>query len=101
MTEGGPPVLVADDDDDIRSLVSFRLQRSGHRVIVASDGEEALALALEHPPDLAVLDVMKPKTDGYEWTRRLRGEDATRAMPVSLLTARAQEADVARGFESG
>jgi DNA-binding response OmpR family regulator len=101
MTEGEPLVLVADDDDDIRSLVSFRLQRSGYRVIVASDGEEALALALEHAPDLAVLDVMMPKLDGYEVTRRLRGEDATRAMPVILLTARAQEADVARGFESG
>jgi DNA-binding response OmpR family regulator len=101
MTEPEPLVLVADDDEDIRSLVSFRLQRSGYRVLVASDGEEALALALEHTPDLAVLDVMMPKLDGYEVTRRLRGEDATRAMPVILLTARAQEADVARGFESG
>jgi DNA-binding response OmpR family regulator len=101
MTEPEPLVLVADDDEDIRSLVSFRLQRSGYRVLVASDGEEALALALEHTPDLAVLDVMMPKLDGYEVTSRLRGEDATRAMPVILLTARAQEADVARGFESG
>jgi DNA-binding response OmpR family regulator len=101
MTEPEPLVLVADDDEDIRSLVSFRLQRSGYRVLVASDGEEALALALEHTPDLAVLDVMMPKLDGYEVVRRLRGEDATRAMPVILLTARAQEADVARGFESG
>jgi DNA-binding response OmpR family regulator len=48
-----------------------------------------------------VLDVMMPKLDGYEVTRRLRSEDATRAMPVILLTARVQDADVARGFESG
>ena len=96
-----PLVLVADDDEDIRSLVIFRLERSGYRVIAASDGEEALALALEHAPDLAVLDVMMPKLDGYEVTRRLRSEDATRAMPVILLTSRAQEADVARGFEAG
>jgi DNA-binding response OmpR family regulator len=96
-----PLVLVADDDEDIRSLVSFRLERSGYRVIAAADGEEALALALEHTPDLAVLDVMMPKLDGYEVTRRLRSEDTTRAMPVILLTSRAQEADVARGFESG
>jgi DNA-binding response OmpR family regulator len=101
MTEGEPLVLVADDDEDIRSLVTFRLEKSGYRVLVACDGEEALALALEHTPDLAVLDVMMPKLDGYEVTRRLRKEDTTRAMPIILLTARAQEADVARGFESG
>jgi DNA-binding response OmpR family regulator len=101
MTVHEPLVLVADDDDDIRSLVIFRLERSGYRVIAAADGAEALALALEHAPDLAVLDVMMPKLDGYELTRRLRNEDATRAMPVILLTSRAQEADVARGFECG
>src|SRR3954451_18219576 len=101
MTEGEPLVLVADDDDDIRSLVSFRLQRSGYRVLVASDGEEALALALEHTPDVAVLDVMIPKLDGDEVTTRLREQEATRSIPVILLTARAQEADVTRGFESG
>lgn len=101
MPEDGPLVLVADDDDDIRSLVIFRLERSGYRTVVARDGEEALALALERRPDLAVLDVMMPKLDGYEVTRRLRREDATRAMPVILLTARVQDADVARGFESG
>jgi len=101
MTEHGPLVLVADDDDDIRSLVIFRLERSGYRTVVARDGEEALALALERVPALAVLDVMMPKLDGYEVTRRLRSEDATRGMPVILLTARAQDADVARGFESG
>jgi DNA-binding response OmpR family regulator len=100
-TEHGPLVLVADDDDDIRSLVIFRLERSGYRTVVAHDGEEALALALERRPALAVLDVMMPKLDGYEVTRRLRTEEATRGMPVILLTARAQDADVARGFESG
>lgn len=101
MTEQEPLVLVADDDDDIRSLVIYRLERSGYRTVAARDGDEALALAIEHRPDLAVLDVMMPKRDGYEVTQRLRSEDATRAMPVILLTARAQETDVARGFESG
>ena len=101
MPEDGPLVLIADDDDDIRSLVIFRLERSGYRTVVARDGDEALSLALERRPALAVLDVMMPKLDGYEVTRRLRSEDATRAMPVILLTARVQDADVARGFESG
>jgi DNA-binding response OmpR family regulator len=96
-----PLVLVADDDLDIRELVVYRLERNGFDVIAAGDGEEAIRLAEEQTPDLAILDVMMPKVDGLEATRRLRGNDATRRMPVILLTARAQEADVTRGFEAG
>jgi DNA-binding response OmpR family regulator len=101
MTDHEPLVLVADDDADIRSLVTFRLERAGYRVVTAADGEHALSLALEHSPDLAVLDVMMPRLDGYELTRRLRQHETTKSMPVILLTARAQEADVERGFEVG
>jgi DNA-binding response OmpR family regulator len=106
VSDGAPPrerplVLAADDDEDILGLVSFRLERSGYAVINAHDGEEALAMALKELPDLAVLDVMMPKLDGFEVTRRLRAEDATRRMPIILLTARAQDADVQRGFEAG
>ncbi len=96
-----PLVLVADDDEDIRALVSFRLERAGYEVVEASDGEEALRLARERTPDLAVLDVMMPKLTGDEVTRRIRVDDATRQMPIILLTARVQEDDVARGFEAG
>jgi DNA-binding response OmpR family regulator len=98
---GRPLVLVADDDADIRALVTFRLERAGYDVLEASDGEEALRLAREQTPDLAVLDVMMPKLTGEEVTRRIRGEEATQRMPVILLTARVQEDDVARGFEAG
>ena len=94
-------VLVADDDENLLAIVSYRLERSGYVVIAANDGEEAVRLALAERPDLAVLDVMMPKLDGYEVTRRLRQHEQTRRMPVILLTARAQEADVARGFEAG
>ena len=98
---GKPLVLVADDDPDILALVTFRLERGGYDVVAANDGEEALRLALERVPDLAVLDVMMPKLDGYEVTTRLRQNERTRRMPVVLLTARVQEADIARGFEVG
>jgi len=94
-------VLVADDDPDILDLVTFRLDRAGYEVVQARDGQEALDAALERTPDLCVLDVMMPRLDGYEVTRRLRQESATRSVPIILLTARAQEADVQRGFESG
>jgi DNA-binding response OmpR family regulator len=96
-----PVILVADDDADILSLVAFRLERAGYDILPAHDGEEALRLAVERAPDLAVLDVMMPKLDGYEVTARLRSHEATRRMPVILLTARVQEGDVARGFEAG
>jgi DNA-binding response OmpR family regulator len=98
---GRPLVLVADDDPDILALVSFRLERAGYDVLGAQDGDEALRLALERTPDLAVLDVMMPKLDGYEVTTRLRQNGSTRRMPIILLTARVQEADIARGFEVG
>jgi DNA-binding response OmpR family regulator len=94
-------VLIADDDEDIRALVAFRLERAGYDVVAARDGEEALRLARERGPALAVLDVMMPKLTGLEVTRRLRAEEATSAMPVILLTARVQDADVARGLEAG
>lgn len=96
-----PLVLAADDDEDILDLVAFRLERSGYTVIVARDGEEALELAATELPDLAVLDVMMPKVDGFEVTRRLRADEATSRMPIILLTARSQDADVQQGFEAG
>jgi DNA-binding response OmpR family regulator len=99
--ERRPLVLVADDDPDILSLVTLRLERSGYDVVSAGDGEQALATALARTPDLALLDVMMPKLDGYEVTERLRGEEATRYLPIILLTARVQEADIARGIEAG
>jgi len=96
-----PLVLVADDEEDIRALVAFRLQRAGYDVITAADGEEALTLATTRLPDVVVLDMMMPKATGLEVTRTLRGQDITKEIPVILLTARAQEADVASGFEAG
>jgi DNA-binding response OmpR family regulator len=104
MTTGrsvNPVVLVADDDPDILALVRFRLEREGCDVVSAADGQAALELALDHTPDLAVLDVMMPRLDGYEVTRRLREHEATKGMPIILLTARVGESDLERGFEMG
>jgi DNA-binding response OmpR family regulator len=96
-----PLVLVAEDDEDILTLIAYRLESSGYEVTKARDGEEALRLARERTPALAVLDVMMPKLDGYEVTREIRDGDATCDMPVIILTARVQEQDVARGFAAG
>jgi DNA-binding response OmpR family regulator len=96
-----PLVLVADDDPDILSLVTLRLERDGYEVIGAPDGERAVEEALERTPDLALIDVSMPKLDGYEVTERLRQHEPTSAIPIILLTARVQDSDVARGIEAG
>jgi DNA-binding response OmpR family regulator len=96
-----PLILVADDDDDILALVEVRLELAGYEVLTARSGDEALRMALDHSPDLAILDVMMPGLDGYEVTRELRRREATSEMRVILLTARAQESDVAEGMGAG
>ncbi|MDQ3785531.1 MAG: response regulator [Actinomycetota bacterium] len=101
MERERPLVLVADDDDAILTLVVFRLEQANYDVASAADGAEALALARERTPDPAILDVMMPKLDGYEVIRNIREHEETRGMPVILLTARVQEADVTRGFDAG
>jgi DNA-binding response OmpR family regulator len=98
---GRPVILVADDDRDILELVSLALERDGYELVLASNGEEALALARTRLPSLAVLDVMMPRLDGCEVTRRLRADDATRALPVVLLSAFADELQAARGLAAG
>ena len=96
-----PVLLVADDDEDILALVQFRLARSGYEVVVARDGEEALRLIREQQPDLAVLDWMMPKATGLEVLRTMRAASETAGIPVVLLTARANEADVQEGLAAG
>lgn len=96
-----PLVLVADDDADIRALVAFRLRKSGYDVLEAENGSDALRLARDRTPALAVLDWMMPGLTGIEVVEQLRADPATAHVPVVLLTARVQEADMARGLEAG
>jgi len=96
-----PVLLIADDDEDILTLVQLRLSRSGYEVVVARDGEEALRLAREKQPDLAVLDWMMPKASGLEVLRAIRADAELRDIPVVLLTARASEADIEEGLAAG
>lgn len=103
MTGPGPPtILVADDEQDIRELVAYRLSRAGYAVIQARDGEEAYQLAAAGQDlDLAVLDVMMPRLNGFDLTFRLRQSPLTAHLPVLLMSASVQEADIARGLNAG
>ncbi len=94
-----PLVLIADDDPDILLLLRVRLERSGYDVVAAHDGAEALALAQECSPVLAILDVSMPGMSGVEVTRALR--EAHFTQPVILLTGRVQDKDVVAGAEAG
>jgi two-component system alkaline phosphatase synthesis response regulator PhoP len=91
-------ILVVDDEPEIVRLVRAYLEQAGYRVVIASDGQEALHVARREKPDLVVLDVLMPRLDGLEFTRRFRSE---RYVPIIMLTARAEETDRIVGLEMG
>ncbi len=97
----GELVLVADDDDDILLLVSTRLKRDGYDVVSASSGDRALELARERKPQLAVLDIGMPGLDGLQVLEQIRADAELAGTRVLLLTAKAQESDVRRGYSAG
>jgi len=94
-------ILAVDDEKHIVRLVQVNLERQGFEVITAGDGKEALQKVEDERPDLVVLDVMMPYMDGFEVLQTLRRNPATREIPVIMLTAKAQDADVFRGWQSG
>jgi len=96
-----PLVLVADDDPDILLLMTLTLERDGYDVVAAKDGLGALEAAVERVPHLVLLDLMMPGLDGYEVTRRLRLEPATKDLPIVIVTAAAEESHAARALDAG
>jgi DNA-binding response OmpR family regulator len=97
-------VLVVDDDPDIRELITWKLAQAGYSTQVAADGEAALAAVAGDGaavPDLILVDWMMPKLSGIDVCRALRQNPGTARIPVILLTANAQEADVELGFAAG
>lgn len=97
----GSTILVVDDQADLTDLIKFNLERKGHRVITAADGETALQLAHSRLPDLIILDLMLPKKNGREVAIALRSDAATRAIPIIMLTALSAENDVVLGLQIG
>ncbi|MGD8513219.1 MAG: response regulator transcription factor [Deltaproteobacteria bacterium] len=94
-------ILVVDDEEDILELLRFNLSREGCQVFCASSGEEALRLVRSEIPDLMVLDLMLPGIDGLEVARRLKSDPNTKNLPVVMLTAKGEEADIVTGLELG
>ena len=94
-------ILACDDEKNIVKLIQVNLERAGFQVITAFDGKEALHKVLHEHPDLVVLDVMMPYMDGFEVLQNLRRHAQTRDIPVIMLTAKSQDQDVFKGWQSG
>jgi len=94
-------ILIIDDDPSNREILRARLEKAGHEVLEASNGEEGIHMAEEIMPDLVFLDVMMPKVDGLQVCRQIKATPKTAKIPVIMLTAADQQIDKLRGWESG
>ncbi|MEO5853088.1 MAG: response regulator [Nocardioides sp.] len=95
-------IVLAEDNQDIRELIVMTLERQSYDVVACATGDQALQDCLEEAPDLVLLDISMPgQLDGLDVTRSLRADSRTAEVPVILLTARAQEADVLSGMTAG
>ena len=94
-------ILIVDDENDILTLLEYNLQKAGFHVISAQDGPEAVNAAKKERPDLIILDIMLPSMEGTEVCKILKGNEATRHIPVIMLTAKGEEVDRIVGFELG
>jgi two-component system phosphate regulon response regulator PhoB len=94
-------VLIGEDEPEIREMLNFSLTRAGFSVIEAATGEMALQRLDSHLPNILIVDWMLPGMSGVELAKRLRREELTSALPLLILTARNEETDVLKSFESG
>jgi DNA-binding response OmpR family regulator len=94
-------IFVVDDDPDVRELVEYKLLQQGHDVQSAADGQEALRLVRGVKPALLLLDVMMPGLSGLDVLKELRADEATKSLPIIMLTAKAETDDVERGLALG
>lgn len=94
-------ILAVDDEKHIVRLVQITLEKEGYELITASNGREALEKVASEQPDLVVMDVMMPEMDGLEALAKLKDDPETSHIPVIMLTAKAQDSDVFRGWQSG
>lgn len=94
-------ILLVEDNEMNRDMLSRRLQRKGYELLLAVDGAEGVAVARSSKPDLILMDMSLPMIDGWEATRQLKGEADTRSIPIIALTAHAMSGDRERALEAG
>ena len=96
-----PTVMIVEDEASLVTMLRYNLEKEGYNVTEASDGEEAVTVADETPPDAVILDWMLPRMSGIEVCRQLRRKTETRSVPIIMLTARSEETDKVRGLNVG
>jgi len=101
MSTEHPTVLLVEDEPAQREVLGYNLEADGFRVLTAVNGEEALMMVAEAPPDIIVLDWMMPHVSGIEVCRQLKTRSETRGIPIIMLSARSEEVDRVRGLETG
>ena len=94
-------ILIAEDEPDIRDLITFTLGFAGYEVVAASNGEEAVKLAREAIPDLILMDVRMPRLTGYEACAQIKEDPKTRHIPVIFLSAKGQDSEIQTGLQAG
>lgn len=94
-------ILIVDDEEDLRELLSYNLAKEGYRVDTVATGEGAIDFARRHQPNLIILDLLLPRVDGLEVCRILKSEPRSRHIPIMMLTAKTEDADVVAGLELG
>jgi len=94
-------ILIAEDERDIRDLITFTLTFGGYQVVAAANGEEALEKARVENPDLILMDVRMPKMTGYEACQEMKKDDRIKHIPVVFLSAKGQDSEVATGLDVG
>jgi DNA-binding response OmpR family regulator len=101
MTDKKSKVLIVDDDAFLSGIYATKLELEGFEVVSARDGEDGLKAAVKEKPDLILLDVLMPKLDGFEVLKRLKADEAVKAIPVIMLTNLGQKEDIEKGMQEG
>jgi two-component system cell cycle response regulator DivK len=96
-----PKILLVEDNEMNRDMLSRRLQKRGYHIVIAESGEQGLSLARREAPDLILMDITLPEMDGWEVARLLKADEGTRHIPIIALTARVLKSDQAEAFEVG
>ena len=94
-------ILIAEDEHDIRELITFTLKFAGYEVVAVKDGQEAVEKIPEEMPDMILMDVRMPRMTGYEACRLVKAEEATKDIPLIFLSAKGQDAEVEEGLDAG
>lgn len=94
-------ILIAEDERDIRDLITFTLQYAGYEVLAVSNGEEAVKMAQQETPDLVLMDVRMPRMTGYEACAAMKADPKLKDVPVIFLSAKGQDAEIQTGLQSG